>query len=135
MEPYNASKQTDSPNKFLSAPCALQNNLSSIPSLESFDPRLLNSQSIQEFLPPDFFSLFGHFKTPKIIGTCTPEERKTKVQKFLEKRKRRKFTKSISYECRKRVADSRLRIKGRFVKKEQAEALKGLQNQKNNVNL
>ncbi|OMJ79110.1 hypothetical protein SteCoe_20932 [Stentor coeruleus] len=51
------------------------------------------------------------------IGTCTTEERRQKVQKYLEKRKRRVYTKKISYLCRKRVADKRERCKGRFVSK------------------
>ena len=51
------------------------------------------------------------------IGTITVEERRIKVLKFLEKRKRRVYTKKISYLCRKRVADTRERFKGRFVSK------------------
>lgn len=57
------------------------------------------------------------------IGTITVEERKLKVQKFLEKRKRRNFKKKISYMCRKKVADQRVRVKGRFVSKTQADAI------------
>ncbi|OMJ79336.1 hypothetical protein SteCoe_20679 [Stentor coeruleus] len=59
------------------------------------------------------------------IGTISVEERRIKVQKFLEKRKRRNFKKKISYMCRKKVADQRVRVKGRFVSKVQAEALLG----------
>ena len=59
------------------------------------------------------------------IGTISLEERRQKIQKFLEKRKRRHYGKKISYACRKRVADGRLRIKGRFVTKQQADALRG----------
>ena len=57
------------------------------------------------------------------IGTISIEERRIKVQKFLEKRKKRNFGKKISYMCRKKVADQRVRIKGRFVSKVQASAL------------
>ncbi|OMJ74108.1 hypothetical protein SteCoe_27056 [Stentor coeruleus] len=59
------------------------------------------------------------------IGTISIEERRIKVQKFLEKRKHRNFKKKISYMCRKKVADQRVRVKGRFVSKVQAEALLG----------
>jgi len=34
-------------------------------------------------------------------------------------RKLRKWRKKVSYDCRKKVADSRLRIKGKFVTREQ----------------
>ncbi len=56
----------------------------------------------------------------KQIGTLTVEERKAKIEKYLEKRKKRTWNKKISYDCRKRVADSRLRVKGRFITKNQA---------------
>ncbi|CAG9335809.1 unnamed protein product [Blepharisma stoltei] len=61
-----------------------------------------------------------------IIGTITLEERRKKIKKYLEKRQRRTWNKKISYDCRKRVADGRLRIKGRFVTKEQAIAILGI---------
>lgn len=52
-----------------------------------------------------------------MIGTLTLEERQIKIEKYLEKRKRRNYTKRINYACRKKVADNRIRIKGRFVAK------------------
>lgn len=56
----------------------------------------------------------------KQVGTLSTEERRRKIERYLEKRKRRTWTKKISYDCRKRVADNRLRVKGRFVTKLQA---------------
>jgi len=56
----------------------------------------------------------------KQVGTLSTEERKRKIERFLEKRKRRSWAKEISYDCRKRVADNRLRVKGRFVTRLQA---------------
>lgn len=67
------------------------------------------------------------------VGTLTKAERREKILKYQEKRRRRTFTKRISYQCRKRVADQRLRVKGRFVSSKQAECLRGLENEKNNV--
>jgi hypothetical protein len=53
------------------------------------------------------------------IGTYTAAERKARIARFLEKRSRRVYTKRIVYSTRKDFANSRTRIKGRFVKKEQ----------------
>lgn len=61
----------------------------------------------------------------RLIGTLTATERQVKIRKYLEKRKRRIWRKKISYDCRKKMADKRLRIKGRFVTRDQACALLG----------
>jgi hypothetical protein len=45
---------------------------------------------------------------------------------FLEKRDRRAWAKKVKYDVRKSFADSRLRVKGRFVKKEDEELLRDL---------
>ena len=90
-----------------------------------------NSKPEKEMIASSFIPI-AHRKQ---IGTLTPEERKMKIERYLIKRRSRNFGKKVSYACRKRVADSRIRIKGRFVTKAQAEALKGLENEKNNVSL
>lgn len=45
-------------------------------------------------------------------------ERKLRIDRYLEKRKRRRFGKTVRYKCRKTFADSRPRVRGRFVKKQ-----------------
>lgn len=40
--------------------------------------------------------------------------------KYMEKKRRRIWKKKVNYDCRKKVADGRLRIKGKFVTHEQA---------------
>lgn len=49
------------------------------------------------------------------------EERKKRrieaLARFRRKREKRSFTKKVRYECRKQLADSRPRVKGRFVRK------------------
>jgi CCT motif len=88
----------------------------------SFDymvpPTLQPSPKPSQMLPKFSYN-YSHTK----IGTISVEERRIKVQRYLEKKKRRNFKKKISYMCRKKVADKRIRIKGRFVSKLQAEAI------------
>lgn len=53
----------------------------------------------------------------------TPEERKKRIEKFLEKRRNRIWTKKVKYDVRKNFADSRIRVKGRFIRKQEEEIL------------
>lgn len=57
------------------------------------------------------------------IGIYTPDERAAVIERFKSKRGRRVWNKKIRYGCRKNLADRRLRIKGRFVKREEQEEL------------
>eukprot|EP01035_Chromulina_nebulosa_P030648 gene30648-40742_t len=52
------------------------------------------------------------------IGIYNKEERKALIRKFHEKQKRRIWNKKVRYFCRKNLADTRVRIKGRFVNPE-----------------
>jgi hypothetical protein len=61
---------------------------------------------------------------PRRIGPLTLEERRAKIDRY--KRKKRSFNKKVSYTCRKRVADQRMRVKGRFVKREEVLLMLGL---------
>ena len=44
----------------------------------------------------------------------------------MEKKRRRVWKKKVNYDCRKKVADGRLRIKGKFVTYEQAREQLGV---------
>ena len=52
---------------------------------------------------------------PISIGTYTRSERAAKILRYRQKRIRRNYSKRVLYGCRKRFADSRPRVGGRFV--------------------
>ena len=49
------------------------------------------------------------------VGVYTKEERLKRIERFREKKLKRIWRKQIKYDCRKRLADTRPRVKGRFV--------------------
>uniref|UniRef100_A0A0C9RYT9 TSA: Wollemia nobilis Ref_Wollemi_Transcript_2321_2433 transcribed RNA sequence n=1 Tax=Wollemia nobilis TaxID=56998 RepID=A0A0C9RYT9_9CONI len=54
------------------------------------------------------------------IGRYSAEERKERIHRYRKKRSERNFNKKIKYACRKTLADSRPRIRGRFARNEDA---------------
>lgn len=60
------------------------------------------------------------------IGIYTPAERAAIISRFHSKRSRRVWNKKIRYNCRKNLADRRMRVKGRFVKRSSEEAATAL---------
>ncbi|KAI4338683.1 hypothetical protein MLD38_023709 [Melastoma candidum] len=50
---------------------------------------------------------------------CSPEEKKEKILKYRAKRAQRNFNKTIKYVCRKTLADTRPRIRGRFARNDE----------------
>ena len=56
----------------------------------------------------------------RFIGVLPISERYRRVFNYLKKKYNKAFMKKFCYSCRKQVAEKRLRIKGRFVTKEQA---------------
>ncbi|XP_039827760.1 uncharacterized protein LOC120689535 isoform X2 [Panicum virgatum] len=65
------------------------------------------------------------FKTAKI----SVEERREKIHRYIKKRNERNFSKKIKYACRKTLADSRPRVRGRFAKNDDyGEPSRALQN-------
>ena len=49
------------------------------------------------------------------VGVYSREERQKRIERFREKKLKRIWRKQIKYDCRKRLADTRPRVKGRFV--------------------
>ncbi|KAL0591310.1 hypothetical protein ABG067_001341 [Albugo candida] len=60
-------------------------------------------------------SVKNFIRSSNRIGGYTPEERKLRILRFLEKRKNRNWRRSIKYFRRKKLADSRPRRRGRFI--------------------
>jgi hypothetical protein len=60
---------------------------------------------------------------PRMIGLLSLPVRYVKIMRFKQKKNSRIWTKQISYACRKNIAEKRLRIKGRFIKKEEQQSL------------
>ncbi len=50
----------------------------------------------------------------------TPEERMQRIQRYREKRLSRNFNPAVKYQCRKSLADTRPRVRGRFARRDDA---------------
>ncbi|RYG40200.1 hypothetical protein EON68_04520, partial [archaeon] len=57
------------------------------------------------------------------IGIYYVSERRHIIERYMAKRARRAWNKKIRYNCRKNLADRRIRVKGRFVKAEVAASI------------
>jgi len=55
---------------------------------------------------------------PGWIGAYPTQRRMLRIERFITKRRERVWEKVVKYDVRKSFADQRLRVKGRFVKKE-----------------
>ncbi|KAL9240277.1 hypothetical protein vseg_014515 [Gypsophila vaccaria] len=53
------------------------------------------------------------------VGKLSVEQRKEKIHRYMKKRNERNFCKKIKYACRKTLADSRPRVRGRFAKNDE----------------
>ncbi|KAK9062579.1 hypothetical protein SSX86_019766 [Deinandra increscens subsp. villosa] len=68
--------------------------------------------------PPEITSLDSEsFRVQ--ASKLTSEERKEKIHRYMKKRNERNFSKKIKYACRKTLADSRPRVRGRFAKNDE----------------
>jgi hypothetical protein len=85
-----------------------------------------NPYFYKSFYPCANLGLYTGPTLSQFIGAYSRESRKERIQKFIDKRNRRIWTKKVKYDVRKNFADSRVRVKGRFVKKEAEDVLKQL---------
>ncbi|KAI5060021.1 hypothetical protein GOP47_0024441 [Adiantum capillus-veneris] len=66
--------------------------------------------------PSRFEHLASEENTGFKVGHYSLEERKLRLNRYRQKRNERNFSKKIKYACRKTLADSRPRIRGRFAR-------------------
>lgn len=72
--------------------------------------------------PPNGSASFERLSRVQNVGQMEPMAREARVMRYKEKRKNRKFEKTIRYASRKAYAETRPRIKGRFAKRTEVEA-------------
>ncbi|XP_057774230.1 uncharacterized protein LOC130993379 isoform X2 [Salvia miltiorrhiza] len=61
---------------------------------------------------------------PRTISSCPSEDRREKLSRYWNKKSKRNFGRKIKYACRKALADSQPRIRGRFAKTEEMDSSK-----------
>ncbi|XVE57923.1 hypothetical protein DITRI_Ditri04bG0128600 [Diplodiscus trichospermus] len=114
MEPLNFQSQSLPEANFFAEQ---MRRASSTGDLESMKNVHTNQRSISTpFVIENSFLEEVPFK----VGRYNPEERQEKISKYRAKRSQRNFNKTIKYACRKTLADSRPRIRGRFARNDEA---------------
>lgn len=111
--------------------CELQSDVSLILwfflqlSSSSMDVGIVPDSSMSDISTSYVESLSqGSFDFPRTVPMNqveTPMAREARVMRYKEKRKNRKFEKTIRYASRKAYAESRPRIKGRFAKRNSSD--------------
>ncbi|CAA6672989.1 unnamed protein product [Spirodela intermedia] len=88
--------------------------ITTLPSLSETKPSL----HLKICLPKDGPSAaqLAHERSPPPATRDSIEERRKKISRYMKKRTRRNFGRNIKYACRKVLADSQPRVRGRFAK-------------------
>uniref|UniRef100_A0A5B7A0G7 Putative zinc finger protein CONSTANS-LIKE 1 isoform X1 n=1 Tax=Davidia involucrata TaxID=16924 RepID=A0A5B7A0G7_DAVIN len=68
--------------------------------------------------------IYSPLGQPQIISNHTTEDRRQKLTRYRNKKTKRNFGRKIKYACRKALADSQPRIRGRFAKTEESDISK-----------
>lgn len=90
--------------------------------MSSLDVGVVPDSSISKARSPKgTINLFSSYSFEMMPTQLTPIDRKARVQRYMEKKKTRKYEKTIRYASRKAYAEKRPRIKGRFAKRTNAD--------------
>ncbi|XP_042445733.1 zinc finger protein CONSTANS-LIKE 3-like [Zingiber officinale] len=81
-----------------------------------------HSESSEAAVVPDVSQVPAAAGLPSTYPEASREEREARLMRYREKRKSRRFEKTIRYASRKAYAEARPRVKGRFVKRAEVEA-------------
>ncbi|XP_062205693.1 uncharacterized protein LOC133907640 isoform X2 [Phragmites australis] len=122
MESASAALATHSPDAdSAAAQMALGGNAGEMQMSGSMSPGRLPATTTTETSSLEDVS----FKAARI----SVEERREKIHRYIKKRNERNFSKKIKYACRKTLADSRPRVRGRFAKNDEyGEPSRAMQN-------
>ncbi|PKI72445.1 hypothetical protein CRG98_007191 [Punica granatum] len=96
-------------------------NIPLVPIEEDGSDKGSGSLSFQKSVSSGCLISTDWMKGTATLGTsnCSSKERKEKLLRYRNKKSRRNFGRKIKYACRKALADSQPRIRGRFAKTEE----------------
>ncbi|CAH1453039.1 unnamed protein product [Lactuca virosa] len=118
IQPHDLDFKGDNGSIFCPDPLPRPYNPNELQALSSESHHLVNgSGSCATQLASEITSL--ETDTFRVASKLTTEERKEKIHKYMKKRNERNFSKKIKYACRKTLADSRPRVRGRFAKNDE----------------
>ncbi|GLU21256.1 hypothetical protein SLE2022_374020 [Rubroshorea leprosula] len=105
---------------------AMNSNFLNFPGVDyaTYGMRRAYSEGDIKTLGNGNMSLIPSLERPLVIGSCSTEDRREKLSRYRNKKTKRNFGRKIKYACRKALADSQPRIRGRFAKTEESDTCK-----------
>ncbi|KAI3791062.1 hypothetical protein L2E82_04633 [Cichorium intybus] len=118
VQPHELDFKGDNGGIFCQDPLPRPYNSSELQALSNESQHLVNGGgSCATPLASEITSLEA--ETFRVTSKLTTEERREKIHRYMKKRNERNFSKKIKYACRKTLADSRPRVRGRFAKNDE----------------
>ncbi|KAI3511480.1 hypothetical protein L1887_18634 [Cichorium endivia] len=117
IQPHDLEFQGENSGMFCSDPPPRAYNSNELQALSNESQHLVNGGGSSTPLTSEITSLDS--EPFRFANKLTSEERKLKIHRYLKKRNQRNFSKKIKYACRKTLADSRPRVRGRFAKNDE----------------